>query len=193
MQCRFCKTELTNVFIDLINSPASNSFLSKEQLNEPEMFYPLKVYTCHKCFLVQIDEYKQSDDIFNSEYVYFSSYSKSWLEHARKYTESMTGRFHFNNTSQVVEIASNDGYLLQYFHGNYTIRLQHDLHACHEVDDIRYMRQHIVPQQEIRLLPTRCQFPGQPHAKEIHYRINTFPHCYFCGIGGRLDTQHRYS
>ncbi|MBN8852364.1 MAG: SAM-dependent methyltransferase [Sphingobacteriales bacterium 50-39] len=116
MQCRFCKTELTNVFIDLINSPASNSFLSKEQLNEPEMFYPLKVYTCHKCFLVQIDEYKQSDDIFNSEYVYFSSYSKSWLEHARKYTESMTGRFHFNNTSQVVEIASNDGYLLQYFH-----------------------------------------------------------------------------
>lgn len=116
MQCRFCKTELTHVFIDLINSPASNSFLSKEQLNEPETFYPLKIYTCHKCFLVQVDEYKKSDAIFNSEYVYFSSYSTSWLKHAKAYTEKMIERFGLNNKSKVVEIASNDGYLLQYFH-----------------------------------------------------------------------------
>jgi hypothetical protein len=115
MNCRFCKNELHDVFIDLINSPASNSFLSKEELNEPETFYPLKVYTCSKCFLVQVDEYKKSDAIFDSNYVYFSSYSKSWLAHAKKYTELMIERFKFDENSRVIEIASNDGYLLQYF------------------------------------------------------------------------------
>ncbi len=115
MQCRFCNTELEHTFIDLINSPASNSFLTKEQLNEPEVFYPLKVYTCHQCFLVQVDEYKKSDAIFDGDYVYFSSYSSSWLQHAKKYTELMTERFGLNEQSQVIEIASNDGYLLQYF------------------------------------------------------------------------------
>jgi SAM-dependent methyltransferase len=116
MQCRFCKTELKHVFIDLVNSPASNSFLTAAQLNEPEVFYPLKVYTCHNCFLVQVDEYKKSDAIFNSDYVYFSSYSTTWLAHAREYTNRMTDRFGLNASSQVIEIASNDGYLLQYFH-----------------------------------------------------------------------------
>lgn len=115
MNCRFCKTELENVFIDLVNSPASNSFLTQEELNEPEVFYPLRVYTCHKCFLVQVDEYKKSDKIFDSKYVYFSSYSTSWLKHAKEYTEMMTKRFHLGANSRVVEVASNDGYLLQYF------------------------------------------------------------------------------
>src|SRR6266498_5704097 len=115
MLCRFCKTELKQVFIDLVNSPASNSFLTREQLNEPEIFYPLKVYTCHNCFLVQIDEYKKSDAIFNNEYAYFSSYSSTWLQHAKDYTAMMINRFGFNSLSQVIEIASNDGYLLQYF------------------------------------------------------------------------------
>ena len=115
MECRFCKTELEHVFIDLVNSPASNSFLSSEQLNEPETFYPLKVYTCHKCFLVQVDEYKKSDAIFNSNYVYFSSYSSSWLKHASDYVDKMTQRFGYNEDSLVMEVASNDGYLLQYF------------------------------------------------------------------------------
>ena len=115
MQCRFCKTELKNVFIDLVNSPASNSFLTAEQLNEPETFYPLKVYTCHQCFLVQVDEYKKSDAIFDSNYVYFSSYSTSWLQHAKAYTDLMSDRFGYNENSLVVEVASNDGYLLQYF------------------------------------------------------------------------------
>jgi hypothetical protein len=115
MKCRFCKTELNDVFIDLLNAPASNSFLSLEELNEPEIFFPLKVYTCHNCFLVQLDEYKKSGDIFNNEYVYFSSFSKSWLDHAKKYTEMMVNRFGFNQQSLIVEIASNDGYLLQYF------------------------------------------------------------------------------
>ena len=115
MQCRFCKTELTDVFIDLFNSPASNSFITKEQLNEPETFFPLKVYTCPSCFLVQVDEYKKSDAIFDSNYVYFSSYSTSWLAHAKKYVEKMIDRFGYNAHSQVMEVASNDGYLLQYF------------------------------------------------------------------------------
>ena len=115
MNCRFCNTPLAHVFIDLVNSPASNSFLEARQLNEPEVFYPLKVFTCHKCFLVQVDEYKKSGDIFDSHYVYFSSYSTSWLEHAKRYTELMTERFKLNERSQVIEIASNDGYLLQYF------------------------------------------------------------------------------
>lgn len=115
MECRFCKKELEHVFIDLINSPASNSFLTSEQLNEPEVFYPLKVYTCSTCFLVQIDEYKKSDTIFNGDYVYYSSYSASWLAHAKKYVEMMIERFGLHGDSQVIEIASNDGYLLQYF------------------------------------------------------------------------------
>lgn len=115
MQCRFCKKELTDIFIDLENSPASNSFLTAEELNEPEVFYPLKVYTCSNCFLVQVDEYKKSDTIFNNDYVYFSSYSKSWLAHVKNYTDLMIARFGFNTQSNVIEIASNDGYLLQYF------------------------------------------------------------------------------
>lgn len=106
---------MTHVFIDLMNAPASNSFLTAEQLNEPETFYPLKVYTCSNCFLVQVDEYKKSDAIFDSDYVYFSSFSTSWLAHANQYVEQMTQRFTLNGDSQVIEIASNDGYLLQYF------------------------------------------------------------------------------
>lgn len=116
MQCRFCKTELNHIFIDLVNSPASNSFLTEEQLKEPETFYPLKIYTCYKCFLVQADEHKKADAIFNSDYVYFSSYSTSWLKHAKAYTDKMTERFGLNNASKIIELASNDGYLLQYFH-----------------------------------------------------------------------------
>ncbi len=115
MQCRFCKHEVKTEFADLVNSPASNSYLTSQQLNEPEIFYPLKVVVCEKCFLVQVDEYKKSSDIFNSDYAYFSSYSTSWLAHSKKYTEMMIQRFGFNEKSLVTEIASNDGYLLQYF------------------------------------------------------------------------------
>jgi len=115
MKCRFCNNELTHVFIDLVNSPPSNSYLSKKELDEPETFYPLKLYTCEKCFLVQIDEYKKSDEIFNQKYAYFSSFSKTWLEHSKKYVETVKNEFHLEKDSFVVEIASNDGYLLQYF------------------------------------------------------------------------------
>jgi 2-polyprenyl-3-methyl-5-hydroxy-6-metoxy-1,4-benzoquinol methylase len=115
MNCRFCSQKLNHVLIDLVNSPPSNSYLKREQLNEPEVYFPLKIYVCESCFLVQVDEYKKSSDIFNSEYAYFSSYSSTWLEHAKKYTEMMIERFQLTGTSKVTEIASNDGYLLQYF------------------------------------------------------------------------------
>ncbi|MEJ7822560.1 MAG: class I SAM-dependent methyltransferase [Chitinophagaceae bacterium] len=115
MNCRFCRTHLTNVFIDLNNSPASNSFLTVDQLNEPEIFYPLKVFICDKCYLVQVDEYKKSDAIFSNDYVYFSSFSTSWLAHAKRYVDMMAERFGYNENSLVIELASNDGYLLQYF------------------------------------------------------------------------------
>lgn len=115
MNCRYCNNNLTNEFVDLGFSPPSNSFLKPEQLNKPETFFPLRTLVCEKCFLVQIDEFKKHDDIFNSDYAYFSSYSTSWLAHAKAYTELMIERFGFNSQSQIIEIASNDGYLLQYF------------------------------------------------------------------------------
>src|SRR5437764_3556758 len=115
MDCRFCGNPLTVEFVDLVNSPPSNSYLSAEHLNEPELYYPLRAFVCEKCFLVQIDEYKKASEIFTAEYAYFSSYSKSWLEHAKNYVEMMCDRFGYDTNSQIIEIASNDGYLLQYF------------------------------------------------------------------------------
>lgn len=115
MNCRFCNHPLTHEFVDLGFSPPSNAFLETSQLNEPETYYPLKIMVCEQCFLVQIDEFAKHDDIFNSNYAYFSSFSTSWLAHAKAYTNLMMERFGFDTTSQVIEIASNDGYLLQYF------------------------------------------------------------------------------
>jgi hypothetical protein len=115
MNCRFCKKPITVKFADLSNCPPSNSFLTYAQLNEPENYYPLTVYVCDNCFLVQVDEYKKAREIFNGDYVYFSSYSKSWVENARLYVEDMIKRFGYNENSLVIEIASNDGYLLQHF------------------------------------------------------------------------------
>ena len=95
-------------------SPLCESFLRADQLNEMEPFYPLHVYVCEQCFLVQLEEYVSPEHIF-TEYAYFSSYSESWLEHARKYTEQMVGRFGLHGGTLVAELASNDGYLLQNF------------------------------------------------------------------------------
>lgn len=115
MNCRFCNEPLHNKFVELANSPLSNAFLTEQQLNEAEVYYPLTIYACPKCHLVQIDEYKKATEIFNSEYVYFSSYSTSWVAHAKRYVESMIEKFGYDKNSLVVEIASNDGYLLQHF------------------------------------------------------------------------------
>jgi hypothetical protein len=115
MNCRFCNSELRHIFVDLDYAPISNAMLTKKQLNEPELYFPLKIFVCDSCRLVQIDEMKKADQIFDADYTYFSSYSSSWLQHAKRYVEMMVERFGFSSDSQVIEIASNDGYLLQYF------------------------------------------------------------------------------
>ena len=112
--CRFCNRTLEYVFVDLGMSPLCESILSVDQLNRMEPFYPLKVYVCSNCFLVQLEEYVSPEDIF-TEYDYFSSYSDSWLEHCKDYTDLMIERFNLEKRHHVVELASNDGYLLQYF------------------------------------------------------------------------------
>ncbi|MBD2308352.1 methyltransferase domain-containing protein [Chroococcidiopsis sp. FACHB-1243] len=112
--CRFCGSLLKHSFVDLGMSPLCESYITPAQLNQMEPFYPLHVYVCDRCFLVQLLEYVSPSDIF-SHYAYFSSYSDTWLQHVRDYTEKMVGRWGLHERSQVVEIASNDGYLLQYF------------------------------------------------------------------------------
>jgi SAM-dependent methyltransferase len=112
--CRFCGAALQHTFVDLGMSPLCESYLSLDQLNQMEPFYPLHVYVCEACFLVQLEEYVSPEHIF-TEYAYFSSYADTWLQHARNYTDLMVERFGLNEHSQVVEVASNDGYLLQYF------------------------------------------------------------------------------
>jgi len=112
--CRFCGAGLQHTFVDLGMSPPCEAILERAQLNQMEAFYPLHVFVCDQCFLVQLQEYVTAEDIF-TEYAYFSSYSDSWLAHAKAYTKVMIERFKLNAQSQVVELASNDGYLLQYF------------------------------------------------------------------------------
>jgi len=114
LECRFCQAPLTHSFVDLGTSPLANSYLKVEDLTKMEPFYPLRVFLCEKCFLVQLPEWESPEKIF-SDYAYFSSYSETWLKHAKDYTELMIKRFGFSSNSQVIEIASNDGYLLQYF------------------------------------------------------------------------------
>ena len=115
MNCRHCNTPLEKVFVDLQYSPPCNAMLKPAQLNEPEVYFPLKIFVCENCYLVQVDEIEKASDIFNNEYTYFSSFSSSWLAHASKYVDMMAKRFEFGQDSLVIEIASNDGYLLQYF------------------------------------------------------------------------------
>src|SRR5579863_3306009 len=112
--CRFCATPLRRTFVDLGMSPPCQTHIEPCQLNQMERFYPLHVWVCEKCLLVQLEEYVSPEDIF-TEYAYFSSFSDSWLAHAKAYTDSMAERFRIGARSQVVELASNDGYLLQYF------------------------------------------------------------------------------
>ncbi|HEV2707721.1 MAG TPA: class I SAM-dependent methyltransferase [Pyrinomonadaceae bacterium] len=112
--CRFCGAQLRHTFVDLGVSPLSNSYLTAEQLNRMEPFYPLHARLCERCFLVQLEEFESPSHIFE-DYAYFSSYSASWLAHAKDYCQLMTERFRIGAESQVVEIASNDGYLLKNF------------------------------------------------------------------------------
>ena len=114
MKCRHCGTELTLPFLDLGSAPPSNSYLTSAALHAPEKWYPLRVMVCTECWLVQTEDFADCEELFSPDYAYFSSFSDSWLRHARGYVEAMAERFALGTHSHVVEIAANDGYLLQY-------------------------------------------------------------------------------
>jgi SAM-dependent methyltransferase len=152
--CRICDSPLKHVFVDLGLSPLCQSVVRPEQINDMEPFYPLRVYVCEGCFLVQLDEYVSPQNIF-CEYAYFSSCSPSWVAHAGRYVEDVSARFGFDESSFVVEIASNDGYLLQHF-VNAGIRVL-GVEPAQNVSAVALEKG----------IPTTCRFFGQRAAFEI--------------------------
>lgn len=114
MKCRHCGTELSLSLIDLGSAPPSNSYLTQDGMHAPERWYPLRVLVCQQCWLVQTEDYAHCAEFFSDDYAYFSSFSTTWLEHAERYVEAMVARFGLGTASRVIEVASNDGYLLQY-------------------------------------------------------------------------------
>jgi SAM-dependent methyltransferase len=114
MKCRHCGTELTLPFIDLGAAPPSNAYLSKQTVHAPEKYFPLRVLVCPECWLVQTEDYAGADELFSADYAYFSSFSTTWLKHAEQYVADMAARFDLGANSHIVEVAANDGYLLQY-------------------------------------------------------------------------------
>jgi SAM-dependent methyltransferase len=115
MLCRHCATPLTHTFLDLGFAPPSNAYLTEADLVRPERYYPLKIKVCHQCWLVQTEDYAQADELFSADYAYFSSTSTTWLTHAERYAARMIGELGLNAGSLVIEVASNDGYLLKNF------------------------------------------------------------------------------
>ena len=118
MQCRHCNNDLKDIFIDLGHAPPSNAYLNKESLNKEEQYFPLKVYVCKNCWLVQTKDFIKPNQLFTKEYAYFSSASKSWLKHCSQYSLKVIKDFNLNKNSLVTEVASNDGYLLKNFLAN---------------------------------------------------------------------------
>src|SRR5262245_23905524 len=114
MKCRHCGSEVRLPFIDLGAAPPSNAYLTREQLREPEKWYPLRVLVCETCWLVQTEDYVGAGDLFTDDYAYFSSVSQTWLDHAQKYVGAMCERLRLGPQSLVAEVAANDGYLLQF-------------------------------------------------------------------------------
>lgn len=114
MKCRHCGHELTRSFLDLGTAPPSNAYLSELELHRAETWHPLRLLVCESCWLVQTQDYARREELFNPDYAYFSSYSSSWLAHAKAYVEKMVDRYGLDQHSRVVEVAANDGYLLQY-------------------------------------------------------------------------------
>ncbi len=152
--CRFCGTELTHTFVDLGATPLANSYLKPENLDNAEPFFSLHVRVCAECFLVQLPALETPENIF-TDYLYFSSFSKSWLEHAKNYCDKMTARFGLNENSQVVEIASNDGYLLQYF-------VEQNIKVL-GIEPAKNVAEHAVKKG----VPTITKFFGEQTAKEL--------------------------
>lgn len=114
MKCRHCQNKLNLAMVDLASSPPSNALLTKAMLKGPEKWYPLHILVCESCWLVQTDDFTDAEELFSDDYAYFSSYSSSMLTHAKEYVDAMAKRFSLNENSMVVEVAANDGYLLQY-------------------------------------------------------------------------------
>lgn len=114
MKCRHCHTELTLPLVDLGTAPPSNAYLTQQTLHAPEKYFPLRVLVCTKCWLAQTEDYAGADELFSSDYAYFSSFSTTWLKHAEKYVTDMSQRFALDVNSHIVEVAANDGYLLQF-------------------------------------------------------------------------------
>lgn len=114
MKCRHCLAELTLPLADLGSAPPSNAYLTGQTLHAPEKYFPLRVLVCDRCWLVQTEDFAQADELFSADYAYFSSFSTTWLKHAEKYVTDMASRFALGGTSHIVEVAANDGYLLQY-------------------------------------------------------------------------------
>jgi 2-polyprenyl-3-methyl-5-hydroxy-6-metoxy-1,4-benzoquinol methylase len=114
MKCRHCKSELKLSLVDLGSAPPSNSYLTEHTLQAPEKWFPLRVLVCEQCWLVQTEDFTQVDELFDSNYAYFSGFSESWLAHSERYVNDMVAKFGLNAKSHIVEVAANDGYLLQY-------------------------------------------------------------------------------
>jgi hypothetical protein len=152
--CRFCQRELDVVFVDLGMSPLCETFLAADELNQMEPFFPLVVWVCSDCLLVQLQQYVAPEDIF-TEYAYFSSYSAAWLDHARRYVESAIERYGLGADSRVVELASNDGYLLQYFveRGIPVLGIEPAVNVAKAAED--------------RGVPTRTEFFGEAYASTL--------------------------
>ncbi len=115
MICRFCGEPLHLQLINLGVAPPSNAYLTADDLHKPELFFPLAVYVCQSCWLVQTEDYARADELFRPDYAYFSSTSTTWLDHAERYVDMICPRLRLNHDSFVIEIASNDGYLLKNF------------------------------------------------------------------------------
>jgi len=115
MKCRHCNEKLEFQFLDLGNTPPSNAYLKKIDLKKPEITYPLRVMVCNKCWLVQTQDYTNAEELFKEDYAYFSSTSKGWLNHAKQYSDMIIKKLGLTKDSFVIELASNDGYLLKNF------------------------------------------------------------------------------
>ncbi|KAF0227773.1 MAG: type 12 [Beijerinckiaceae bacterium] len=155
-KCRHCGTPLTKVFADLGATPVSNDYLSAAMRNGAEPYYPLRALVCDSCRLVQLEDFRRADDLFREDYAYFSSISSSWLAHASRYADAMTARFNLSPGSTVVEVASNDGYLLQYFKAKSIGVL--GVEPCRSVADYAIKE---------KAIPTRIEFFGVDTARKL--------------------------
>ena len=155
MKCRHCGSDVSHVLVDLGTAPPSNAYLTKMALKRPEKYFPLRVLVCESCWLVQAEAYSRAAELFNEEYAYFSSFSKTWLIHAEDYVSKMVSRFELGSKSLVVEVASNDGYLLQFVHGRGI--------PCLGIEPTRSTA--VVSSQ--KGIPTLCEFFGAEFARNL--------------------------